>query len=247
MAISSNTAKVTVPGNGSSFTFSFSPIKVFSADDLDVYEVVNATGVATLLTEGTGASNYSVSFSSPNAQLSTGSIAYPADQGTAIPSTKSVLIAIGLDLLQDTVLQNQGTYHPDVLEAALDYLTLLAIQQQEQLDRAVKFALTEETASALLPSLTAGAYLRVKSDLSGLEWTTLSTTEASASDDTPQDVSLSAGAAGTEADFARSDHVHLLPTVTTAKGGTGATTAAGARANLDVEVARVLSLFNHAL
>ena len=152
-----------------------------------------------------------------------------------------------LVLEQQTDLNPQGGYFPDVLEAQLDKLLIIDLQQQEEIDRSMKLPVSSSIVTETPEPTTGSTFLRVNSVKTALEWAALSTADASASDDTPVDVHLTSSVAGTGVNFSRSDHRHLLPTVTLAKGGTGAATAAAARTNLEVSVAKAVALFNHAL
>ncbi len=49
-----------ITGNGVARTYSFSPIVIYDADDLEVVTTVIATGEETFLTRGTGPTNYAV-------------------------------------------------------------------------------------------------------------------------------------------------------------------------------------------
>lgn len=245
MTVTSQTKKISAPGNGSSFVFSFDPMVIYQASDLVVVHV-DATGAETTLSVGTGSSNYAINITSYPTRGTTGSITYPADSSTPMPSTERLVMKVVLTIEQQTRLANQGGYHPDVVEAALDKLTRMILQQQELVERAVLFPVSLTGVDNEATGAGANKYLKINSSATGLEWATLSVTSAGASDDTPQAISLSAANAGTDASFSRSDHVHLLPTVTVAKGGTGSTTEAGARTALDLEVARSLALYNFA-
>ena len=208
-----NTAKVTATGNGVATVFSFDPMVVYTSTNLVVTLVVIATGVETLLEEGVGADEYSVSPAVFPAGGATGSITYPADQATPMPATEKLVIKVVLPLEQETDLQTQGTYFPEVLEAELDKHVSLIRQQQEILDRALVMPVgTPLTVlSEMPPVITGSLYLRLKSDLTGWELVELSSTgTAVASDVTPQGVALLIPAPGTNADFSRADHSHLV-------------------------------------
>lgn len=141
MTISSVTAKVQYTGNSIRTEHSFSPIVIQSADQLEVWHI--APGATTLLTEGTGISNYSLSVSSfPG----TGTITYPADtvNGTPIPSTEKLIIKRVAALKQEVDLENQGGYFPEVQEDALDLERIIDIQQQEELNRCIRIAIDDE-------------------------------------------------------------------------------------------------------
>ena len=202
-------------GDGSNFTFSFSPMVIYVASEIEVYHVVTATGVETLLAIGTGATTYSVS-TIDVLTGSTGSITYPADESTPIPSTEAIVIKKVLTLEQQTDLKSQGAYSPSVLERQFDKIVGMIIQINETLSRCIKIQITESTiintelSSDALPG--SSEVLRVNSGGTSFETAGLSSgTAATASDATPADVNLSAGSAGSGTDFSRNDHAHLLP------------------------------------
>ena len=128
-------------GNGSATVFSFNPISVFANSEL-VVTLVTAAGVETLLSEGTGAAAYSVTISS---LPGTGSITYPEDEVTPIDNGVKVVMKRILVLEQQTNLRNQGGYFPNVQEAVFDKLTMIAMQQGEEIDRSVKFRIGDTT------------------------------------------------------------------------------------------------------
>lgn len=236
------TVNVSVPasvdgvGNGSATVFSFSPMKIFETTDMTVTLVDTTDGSTTLLTEGTGASNYSISAASgsyPSTEGVTGSVTYPADEVTPMTSDEKIVMKPVFPLEQENDLQNQGGYLPENQEASFDKLVLIAKQLDETVGRGVTLPLGSGIDGEIV-NPGASEVIAINSAKDGLETVPLeiSTTNATPSDATPQGVSLSAGASGTGADFSRDDHVHLLPTVTVAKGGTGATDAATARTNL---------------
>jgi hypothetical protein len=227
MTVSNQTKKVTGTGNDSATVFSFSPM-VLPTDSTQLVVVhTDADGVETTLSEGTGASAYAVTVTS---YPGTGSITYPEDEVTPLPTGEFVTMKRVLTLEQQTDLENQGGYFPEVQETQFDLLLMIDLQQQEVLDRSFAFPVTYTGgASAEIPTPTALTYLRWNTAGDALENAALNAIgTAVASDATPGGVSLSAGASGTSDDYSRADHVHLLPTVSVAKGGTGSTTAAAA-------------------
>jgi hypothetical protein len=173
MTVTSQTKKVTTTGDSSATTFSFSPIVIFSSSDLEVVTTVIATGVETVRTEGTGTTNWSLSLT---AFPATGSITYPAS-GSAIDNTLTITIRRKLTLEQQTDLNNQGGYFPDVQEDQFDKLVMIDLQQQENLDRAFAFPISytggasiempTPIANTFLVWNPAGDGLTTSSDLSG--------------------------------------------------------------------------------
>ncbi len=211
MTVSSSLNLVVGLGNGVATVFSYSPLVIFASSQLEVTKVIIATGAQTLLAEGVGAANYSVAPATFDPQGETGSVTFPADAITPMPSTEKIVMRRVLTIEQTVKLQNQGTYFPKVLETALDKIIMLAAQLFERMDRAVLtpvgFAGTvgeTDTPVALL-------YLRRNAANTGYQHAAISTTTATASDVLPVDVSPDAAAAGVAADFSREDHVHKLP------------------------------------
>ena len=209
-----------LPGDGTNFTFDFSPLVIYDSTNIRVFHVVTATGVEEERFAGTGATNYSLTVASfPG----TGTITYPANQGTAIPSTEAMVIKKELPLTQTTDLGNQGPYRPEVLEQRLDRLVGMLIQQQEEIDRCLKIPITDAniTNTEINTDGIRTATHTVQVDSSGTTFITAvqSSTTGSASSATPANISISAGAAGSGADFSRSDHVHTIPsTIPTTSG-----------------------------
>ena len=204
-----------LPGDSSTFSFSFDPMVIYDSAELEVYHTVTATGVETLLTKGAGATNYSVS-TIPSTG-STGSITYPADEGTAIPSTETITIKMKVDQDQQTAFENRGGYFPKVVERSFDKVVSMVLDLQEQIDRCLKIPISEDGFSTLLISedglRVAGRTLQINAAADGIDAIAPSSgVDATASDVVALPVSVSAGSAGSAADASREDHVHLLPT-----------------------------------
>lgn len=143
MTISVETGKsATYTGDSSTTSFSFSPIVIQDADQLEVWR--NTAGTYVLITRGTGVNNYSVSVS---AFPGTGTITYPADtvNGTALSSSQTLVIKRKADLLQEMDLENQGGYFPENQEDAFDLARIVDIQQQEEINRCLKIPIDDDT------------------------------------------------------------------------------------------------------
>lgn len=216
MTVSNDTVKVSGTGNGSATLFSFAPIVIFKTTEMVVTLVTIATGAETLLVEGTGDSAYAVvpaTGAYPSATGLTGSIRYPEDAVTPIDSTQKLVMQRKLLLEQLTDLENQGTYFPDILETQIDKNVMLSIQQQEEIDRALKIPIGAPNAFVnSIPALVGNRFIRTKSDLTGWELVALTGTgTAIASDATPQETTITAvGVAGVSPDFSRADHEHRV-------------------------------------
>lgn len=154
MTVETQVNKVFAAGNGVATTFSFSPMAIFQSSDLQVTKVT-AAGVSTVLSEGTGPTNYSVTVAS---YPGTGSITYPASAGTNLATGETLTMKRLLTIQQTIDLENQGGYFADVQETALDRLTMTDLQQQEAIDRSIKFNVADAVGPVDLPvaSLRAG-------------------------------------------------------------------------------------------
>ena len=219
MTITVANDKITANGNGVADTFSFSPIVIFttivSPDTVFDLEVTtrDANGVETLRSEGTGATAYAVVLTSTTDTLSSGSVRYPEAGGTLIPTGESITIRRKVTLLQQNDLENQGGYFPDIQEEAFDRAMMVAIQQQEELGRALTMPVgTLAAFSNILPPVVTGSrYLRTNSGLTAWELVELNSTGvAVASSSVPQGVALLTASAGTGVDYSREDHSHLV-------------------------------------
>jgi hypothetical protein len=139
MTVASEIHTVVSPGNGSTFTHAFTGMEVFATSELLVLHVVIATNAVTIVSEGTGATNYAVTYNNPLVDgKSDGSLTYPADEVTPMPATEQLVIIRTPDLLQGTALKNLGVQLPKTMETVLDKMQHQIQALQEQLDRCPK-------------------------------------------------------------------------------------------------------------
>ena len=169
MTVQSQLMKVTANGNGSATSFSFSPLILpDESSQIQVTKVVVATGVETLLVEGAGAAQYTVVVA---AYPGTGSITYPSTGATRLATGESVIMKRVLTLEQQTALENQGGYYPKTQEAQFDRFVMIALQQQEELDRCAKLAISDTTTDVddfTADILTLGAIAAAVSTVAGI-------------------------------------------------------------------------------
>lgn len=133
MTISSTTNRKTFAGNGATTSFATSPVVFFDSADLTVYVTVDATGVATTLTENT---HYTVSGgdgSTGTVDLSGGS----APHG-AVASGSTLVVVRELSPVQAVDFLNNDVSDAEVIEDALDKLTLMVQQVSNRLDRQIR-------------------------------------------------------------------------------------------------------------
>jgi len=147
MTVSTTSNKITYDGNASTTVWSFSFPGV-DEDDLEVY-FLSAAGVETLLSP----SAYTVILNAPVGANPTGVgglITYPLS-GSPIALGTSLTIIRVLPETQSTSLANQGTLLPKVIEAALDYVTMITQQIQETLGRQITVAVSDPNPEPLPP------------------------------------------------------------------------------------------------
>tara|TARA_R110000851_G_scaffold182721_1_gene331822 strand:+ start:5954 stop:7801 length:1848 start_codon:yes stop_codon:yes gene_type:complete len=155
MTLSSVPAKEIKNGNDATTVFSFTFV-INSAADMVVTHT-DALGVETIVTEGTGTNNYSISVA---AYPGNGSVSYPAALGTELETGAKLTLARVVDLDQETDLQNQAQYKPETVEAAFDYSRMVDLQQQDQIDRSIKAPISDNSgADYTLPAPVANASL----------------------------------------------------------------------------------------
>ena len=141
-------------GNGATTVFSFD-FKINQASDLVVTHV-DANGAESVLTEGTGTMNYSISVAS---YPGTGSITYPATLGTELPNGESLVLSRSVTIEQQTDLVNQGAWNPDQVEAAFDYGRMVDQQIYEEITRSLRLPISSSSVSVELPTPTADAVI----------------------------------------------------------------------------------------
>src|SRR5215471_4971667 len=139
MTVSTTLNKVVYAGNGATTAFAFTFPGV-AATDLQVY-FTDATGVITLIPSN----QYTVTLNpaiAPNPTGIGGTVNYPLIGSPIAIGTLLTIIRV-LPEIQATSLDNQGTLYQAVIEAALDYVTMITQQLQELEGRAISVAVSD--------------------------------------------------------------------------------------------------------
>ena len=138
MTVSSTTNKVSYSGNGSNDTFAYT-FKIFADADLKVF-IRDSSGTETLKTITT---HYTVT----NAGVSTGgNVVFTS--GNIPSATDTVVIQRELTLTQGTDYVENDPFPAQSHEDALDRLTFVTQQIQEEVDRSIKASVTNTIAGA---------------------------------------------------------------------------------------------------
>ena len=153
MTVSTTTLKVSYSGNGTTTAFAYT-FKVFASTELKVY-IRSAAGVETLKSEGTGSANYGVS---GVGETGGGNVTFV----TAPASGETVVILRDTALTQGTDYQPADPFPAADHENALDKLTHITQELQEQLDRSFKVSRTN---SITTPEFTDAASARASKAL----------------------------------------------------------------------------------
>lgn len=134
--IQSNINRINAEGNGAGSVFSLSPMVLLENDTISVV-TVDTDGVETTRTEGTGATNYSLSVPS---YPGTGSITFPASGSAYLDTGEYIVVTRETPITQEVRLENQGGYFPAVQEGVFDKLTVICQNLQQQIDRCLKIS-----------------------------------------------------------------------------------------------------------
>lgn len=132
MTLPSNLNKHTYIGNGLQTAWPFT-FPIFSSSDIKVY----LTNVSSEVVEEV-TSNYTV-------DIDNSQVTYPVS-GTALTSEYKITLLRVVGITQETSLINQGAFLPKVIEKALDKLTAISQQLDEEMERSVKVAIGSSTA-----------------------------------------------------------------------------------------------------
>jgi len=134
MTISSTSNKAQFSGSGTTGPFPFS-FKVFDSGDLTVVKTVSGTDTTLTIT-----THYTVSLNADQNTNPGGSVTLLS--ALAVGQTLTVLREV--DASQETDITNGGGFYPEVIENALDKLTMLSQQNAEKISRALVAGVTED-------------------------------------------------------------------------------------------------------
>lgn len=157
MTIETTAIKAVAQGNGATTVWPFT-FNIPTQADLVLTLVDRTSGNETVISPV----NYSVTGLGVPAG---GTVTYPLS-GSPVSSAFNVVIERSLPLTQETDLQNQGAVYPADIEAALDYLTMVTQQIQDQLNRAIIFSIAD-TVETTLPVASARANLSLTFNANG--------------------------------------------------------------------------------
>ncbi len=148
MSVTSTINRVREEGNGTKTVFSFS-FPIFAASELQVYNVVRATDVATLKTITT---HYTVSI---NSSSEGGTVTWL----TAPTAAQDSLILRVVPYSQDADIPTESNFPEAQIENQLDRLCMMCIQLKVITDRCVQAGVAEDTVTlaALSASVAAAA------------------------------------------------------------------------------------------
>ena len=157
MTVPSTTNRISYATGGGVTSFAY-PFKVFDEDDLTVI-LRDSSGSETALAITT---DYTVSGAGEDAGGNVTTVATYAAGYTLV-------IKRELDILQETDYIEGSAFNAGSHEDALDKLTMIAQQLDEELDRSLKVAVSSSQSDLEVPDPTALQYLRWNSAGSGLE------------------------------------------------------------------------------
>src|SRR6185437_15489102 len=137
-------------GTGSVNTYPFA-FKVFQASDLLAQQTDTSGNITTLVLT----TSYSVTLNADQNASPGGSIVLNSN----LPNGYKLFLSSQVAELQGTSITNNGGFYPQVLEDALDYLTILAQQLQTEVSQCMQLPLAVQGVTTTLPAPVAGKLL----------------------------------------------------------------------------------------
>jgi|TARA_R100000479_G_scaffold169171_1_gene110692 hypothetical protein len=218
MTVSTTTIKNSYSGNGSTTAFSYT-FKVFASSEVKVIVRTDSTGAESVRAEGSGSTNYAVT---GVGEAGGGTVTFV----TAPASGETVVILRDTALTQATDYQPADPFPAESHEDALDKLTHITQEIQEELDRSFKVSRTNAITTPEFvdsASTRASKLLGFSSDGNTLQATTGRVSTVSVSN-----VAVSGGASqAATVSFNDTTGALALGIPVGSTGATGATGAAG--------------------
>src|SRR3954471_21730108 len=150
MTLTTSSIKAVAQGNAATTSWPFTFI-IPTLDDIVVTLVLISSGDETVLAPST--------FTVTGLGVSTGgTVTYPLS-GSPLSALYKIVVERFVPDLQETDLVNQGGAYPADIEDALDYVTMITQQLQDQLDRALIFSIADTGSDGTLPIASARADL----------------------------------------------------------------------------------------
>ena len=153
MTVSSTTLKNSYSGNGSTTAFAYN-FKIFASSELKVF-IRSSTGTETLRSEGSGSTNYAVT---GVGEAAGGTVTFV----TAPASGETVVLLRDTGLTQDTDYLENDSFPANSHEEALDKLTHIVQELDEEVARSFKVS---KTNSITTPEFTENAAARASKAL----------------------------------------------------------------------------------
>lgn len=157
MTLSTQSTKSVAQGNGATTVWPYAFL-VPAETDLIVTLVLISSGDESVVAP----SNFTViGIGNPAG----GAVTYPLS-GSPLSALYKIVVQRFVPDVQETDLVNQGGAYPQDIEDALDYLTMITQQQQDQLDRSIVFSVADTGSDGTLPvaSVRAGKFLSFASN-----------------------------------------------------------------------------------
>lgn len=157
MTLLTQSTKSVALTNGATVTWPYTFL-IAALEDVVLTIVNNTSGVETVIAP--------VNFSITGLGDPLGGIVTYPTSGSPLAAGSTVVVERFVADVQETDLINQGGVYPQDIEDALDYLTMITQQQQDQIDRSIVFSVAD-TVEQTLPIASARANMVLGFDSSG--------------------------------------------------------------------------------